>query len=449
MISHFIVLTTFGQIFFSKEYGEESGVDVALTGGLISAVYSMTTETQREKITQMALEDKKIIFREREQDLLFVLTVDELMDDNDANELLDEIADKFFEKYGEVKIDGMILSDFEPILDEIINTRLWYTTPKDELSNPKWDIIATAITAFTLFWYTAIFINFGRILYENINILGIYIPQLLPPTQMDLVSGLSFSLISSIYLAVLLLIPGIASYLSLKKATGVKNSYRFTYEFFRRPTRSGYTQFLPKRMMLPLVHLITIVIALTYYGRVMIWEFQSLPLTDKFLEQLGMANPPIIYWSLLIMISLSTVLSWIFLQPLIMTLIIGAVKKKFNFDKKFYVEAVHVAILASFTLIPYMIWGSMRFQEILGFHPNTPLIGDERLSMTFLLLVFIPLNLFFFSLIFYLGVGLSRLIIMDNLTYAVSFALSAFSTFLFQKIVFWLIFQSGYIYIGL
>jgi len=450
VISHFIVLTTFGQIFFSKEFGEESGVDVALTGGLISAVYSMTTETQREKITQMALEDKKIIFREREQDLLFVLTVDELMDDSDANEILDEIADRFFEKYGEVKIDGMILTDFEPVLDEIIEQRLWYSKAKEKLTNTKWDTITTILLAFTAFWYTAIAINMGQLIYHNVRILGVYFPEILPPYETSLVSGLRYSLFSAFYIALMLLIPGALSFYAIRKAPGVRNAYRFAYEFFRRPTRSGYTRLLPKRMMLPIFHILAVAVALTYYGRVIIWELQSFPLSDGFLEQLGKSNPPVIYWSLLIFVTLSTFLTWIFLQPLIMTGFIGILRKTFTFDRKFYLEAVHIATLSSFTLIPYMLWASMRFQEILGFHPNIGIIYEaEKLSITFLITVFIPLNLFFFSLIFYLGIGLSRLIIMDRLTYAFSLAISVFSTFLVQKMIFWFIFQSGYIYQGL
>ena len=50
MIKHLLILTTYGQIFYSQEFEEtEQTVDVALTGGLMSAIYSMTSETQKEK----------------------------------------------------------------------------------------------------------------------------------------------------------------------------------------------------------------------------------------------------------------------------------------------------------------------------------------------------------------------------------------------------------------
>ena len=55
-------MTTYGQIFFSKEdfFGaQKSETDISLTAGLISAIYNMTTETQQQKITELELEDDR------------------------------------------------------------------------------------------------------------------------------------------------------------------------------------------------------------------------------------------------------------------------------------------------------------------------------------------------------------------------------------------------------
>ncbi|GAG99438.1 unnamed protein product [marine sediment metagenome] len=50
MLKHLLILTTYGQIFYSQEFEKaEETVDIALTGGLMSAIYSMASETQREK----------------------------------------------------------------------------------------------------------------------------------------------------------------------------------------------------------------------------------------------------------------------------------------------------------------------------------------------------------------------------------------------------------------
>jgi hypothetical protein len=132
-----------------------------------------------------------------------------------------------------------------------------------------------------------------------------------------------------------------------------------------------------------------------------------------------------------------------------MAITVGAIRRTYQFDKRFYRDAVLVATLSSYFLIPYLFWASLPFQEILGFHPNDiGLLNFERTTLKFLLITTLPLNIFLFGFLFYLGVGLSRLVKMDRLTYAVSFALSAFATILLQKLIFWIIFQSGLIYIG-
>jgi len=154
MIKTLIIMTTYGQIFYSKTafFGaQEKETDVSLTAGLISAVYSMTTETEGQKITELALEDIRSVFRELPGEKLFIITVDNRMDESDADDLLGDLAERFTAKYGEVIMDGLILNDFEPIVDEIVEERLWYNTTKPNPS--KFDFGTFFVLLFAMFWY--------------------------------------------------------------------------------------------------------------------------------------------------------------------------------------------------------------------------------------------------------------------------------------------------------
>lgn len=71
LLKHLLILTTYGQIFYSQEFEKaEETVDIALTGGLMSAIYSMASETQREKISEFELVTSRILFKEERNDLL-------------------------------------------------------------------------------------------------------------------------------------------------------------------------------------------------------------------------------------------------------------------------------------------------------------------------------------------------------------------------------------------
>ena len=166
MIKHLLILTTYGQIFYSQEFIEtEETVDVALTGGLLSAIYSMASETQREKISEFELVTSRIIFKEERNELLFVLTVDKRMDVKDTNELLSMIAKRFFERYGEIQIDGLVLTEFEEDVTEIVNKKLWYLKTKKQKFR-FWDYIATIITTAILCWFGYITFNIPSFIWN-------------------------------------------------------------------------------------------------------------------------------------------------------------------------------------------------------------------------------------------------------------------------------------------
>ncbi|GAG99440.1 unnamed protein product, partial [marine sediment metagenome] len=73
---------------------------------------------REKKISEFKLVTSRILFKEERNDLLFVLTVDKRMDLKDTDELLSMLAKRFFEKYGEVRIDGLVLTDFEEDVTE-------------------------------------------------------------------------------------------------------------------------------------------------------------------------------------------------------------------------------------------------------------------------------------------------------------------------------------------
>ena len=139
---------------FSKEdfFGaQKSETDISLTAGLISAIYNMTTETQQQKITELELEDDRSVFRELPGEKLFVITVDKRMDNSDADELLEDLSDAFMSKYGDSIVEGMILNDFEPVVDEIVNEKIWYNSIDKKLK--VWDIITYLILIFNVIFY--------------------------------------------------------------------------------------------------------------------------------------------------------------------------------------------------------------------------------------------------------------------------------------------------------
>ncbi len=139
MIKQVLIMTTYGTVLFSREYTQAGGPDVVLTSGLFSAIYAMAEETQKEKISEMEMEQSKIYFKLREHDVLIIINADRRMDEDDVYDILEKIGDSFFKNYGPSDFTGELLNDFAPTCDQILLNKLWYATSKNS-TNPIHDL---------------------------------------------------------------------------------------------------------------------------------------------------------------------------------------------------------------------------------------------------------------------------------------------------------------------
>ncbi|MHA2406759.1 MAG: hypothetical protein ACXACA_00035 [Candidatus Ranarchaeia archaeon] len=132
MISEVVVMNIAGQPMFRKAYDPKaSNVDPSLSSGLITAVYSFSQQVRGEAIRSMELMNAKVTFEE-EQQALFVITVERRLPDRDALNIVADIRDAWFAKYGAKHLEdlGMVntkaYEDFEPIVDRVLGKHLWW-----------------------------------------------------------------------------------------------------------------------------------------------------------------------------------------------------------------------------------------------------------------------------------------------------------------------------------
>ncbi|MHA1304281.1 MAG: hypothetical protein ACTSQE_08700 [Candidatus Heimdallarchaeaceae archaeon] len=394
MIKHLLILTTYGQIFYSQEFGTEETVDVALTGGLMSAIYSMATETQRENITEFEMLTSRIKFREEENDLLFVLTVDKRMDVQDVEDLIDMISQRFFEKYGEIRVDGLILSDFEEDVTEIVNKKLWYL----ETSKRKFrffDFLSLFFVSFILGWYTYLLFNIpSYVWYPLINKLSspvnfvIYLLHLIG----------SFSL------------PGILLYFLLKYSH-VRDIFRFSKDYLTRPTRASYAELLPNYFLFSIIISYAIYFSFMIFSKAYFSEITAFPLYPGALLGSNYAKP--FSFSNLgssdigdqVLLGSFTWFSWVFICPLIYSLILGEKKDRWKILR----NSIFIASLAIFVLLGCLIVGGVIYLQTVGFHPTNPaLFSQDVNSLLYQFVARFPLNIFFYGFLLFLGIGINR-----------------------------------------
>ena len=143
------------------------------------------------------------------------------MDIKDTEDLLNMIAKRFYEKYGEHRIDGIVLDEFEADATEIIYKKLWYLDTQKRKFRVR-DYLATAFVALCLSWYSLLI--FGS-------------PPFMGMTDFDIRTFIWDELLGSLsspvamflnilYLIAVVAIPAIAVYL-LFKFTYVKDTFRF------------------------------------------------------------------------------------------------------------------------------------------------------------------------------------------------------------------------------
>ncbi len=426
MIKTLIVMTTYGSIFFSKQFTiKEQGTDISLTAGLISAVYSMTTETEGEKIENLDLQNVRTIFKEREGDVLFILTLDKRMDEGDAQDLLSEFMTRFKKKYGKVEIDGRVLSDFEPIVDEVVEEKLWYNNVPEKPALAS-TTLAFLSLFFAFFWYPMLFLaSFGNFNIKD-NLLYALSLGILPFIQLLLTYSL------------FIVIPGLLIYFFIKRSEEVKSTLRFVSEYISRPTRGAYSEILPWWFTLFAIGPVILNFTVVIYGRGFFYFLNYNTLSEGSI-QANEANAGYFeFWASLYILVFNIVFSWLVLQPLIIGLMTD------NLTKNFMNSSI---LLSGISLIFYsfgQFFAGTVYQELVGFSPQyEALAKKEATTFKFFFLVSLPVFLVFFIIVFMNGIGFSKLIKRNQNRYPIAYAVSVFIVLMYQLFWFMFIFLSG------
>ena len=433
MIKHLLILTTYGQIFYSQEFEKtEETVDVALTGGLMSAIYSMASETQKENIHEFELVTSRIIFQEEETDLLFVLTVDKRMDTKDTSDLLQLIAKRFFEKYGELRIDGLVLDDFEQDATEIVYNKLWYLNTQKRKFR-IWDYLATIFVTLALCWYSLLL--FGSPPIAGMPEFGVktFIWESLLQKISDPLSFILYLL----FLIGIIAIPAIGIYL-LFKFTHVKDIFRFPRDYITRPTRASYAEMLPGYFMFTILVSFLIYCSFMAFGGGFFSELTVYPLYPGGLY--ADLNQPLDFTNIgasdvadQFFIGVLAWITWVFVFPFIYSVLLG--EKNWL---KIYRNSIFSASIAIFILIICYIFAGVKYLEAVGFHPTDPatFIGEQRL-LTYQLISTIPLNIFFYGFLLFLGIGVNRVTpSKTRIPSVIALGIGIYLTLIIQRLVF-------------
>jgi hypothetical protein len=403
LIKHLLILTTYGQIFYSQEFEKtEEAVDVALTGGLMSAIYSMATETQKERISEFEMVTSRILFQEEENDLLFVISVDKRMDTKDTQELLDLIAKRFYEKYGEVRVDGLVLTDFEADATEIIYKKLWYLDTQKRKFRIR-DYLATFFVALTLCWYSLLI--FGSPPFKGMT--DFDIRTFIWDDLLGSLSNPAALTLNILFLIAVIAIPAIAIYL-LFKFTYVKDTFRFAKDYLTRPTRASYSELLPNYFLINiltsfLVYVSFMLFAGGFFSELTVYPLFPGGLIGGLTEEFDFTNFATSDIGDQMLIGIFAWFTWVFVFPLIYSLLLG--EKKWW---KIYRNAVFIASIAVFIFMIGYVFGGVKYLEAIGFNPTSSSFGVEQREIKFQLLARIPLNIFLYGYLLFLGIGVNR-----------------------------------------
>ena len=428
MIKTFIAMTTYGQIFFSKVFGEvDKETDISLTAGLISAVYQMTAETEGEKIEMLNLEKVRTHFKEDVEDKLFIISLDKAMDEGDSRELLNEIMVSFADKYGDVQVDGMILSDFEPVVDEIVENKLWYLHVPTRPSFK--DIIPFLALLFSVYWYPMLLLD-GE---EWITM------PILASLQKD-VTTLAISLV---VISSELLIPFILTYILVKKSN-VKYLIRYMREFLSRPSRGGYSSMLPSWFLGIPVIVGVFALSVMRWGRGIYYSLSAQTVTKALESTVVDSSGNFVLWSYMNIFLIFDLLTWLTVFPLV----VGLLTRNNNW---LYFRSMLINTSISLvTFIPSFVFSGEIYQSAIGFHPdNAELYPVEARSLEFILQVSIPIIALLLIFAYYISIGSEPLIKRNKRIYKLGLPLGILLSLAFQQVIFWLMFLSGSLQIQL
>lgn len=431
MIKTLILQTTFGQIFFSKEtfFGQEAGEsDISLTAGLISAIYSMTEETQEQKIEEIELEELRSVFRELPGEKLFIITVDKRMDTRDAADLLQDIIDGFAETYGEdFTPDGQILNDFEEPVTKIVDDKLWYNSTPKSLGIMDYLVLLTLLFSFA--WYPYFLLN-GK---EQI------VDKLLHAYE----SGVVDLLLTSILTLLKTFLPITVNLLMLKHWPNMTLPFRYMKEFVTRPTRGGYAELLPAWFLtLPLI-IAFLGFSVIYNGRGVIHGLTAEVFHDNLVYRRPIVNDvgeyqgELFYYYISIYIVLF-ILVWYIVPPLI----IGLITENFNWN--FLKSGVIVSSISLVTLMPGFILTGDIVQNLMNFDTSSvAAYADAAKTLRFFVTVTLPINVFIAINIFFNGVGLGPIIKKNRSRFTIGYLASAFLVLQLVDFLWDVIFFSG------
>ncbi|MCY3411929.1 MAG: hypothetical protein INQ03_09900 [Candidatus Heimdallarchaeota archaeon] len=432
MIKTLILQTTFGQIFYSKEgfFGAAAGEsDISLTAGLISAIYSMTEETQAQKIEEIELEDLRSVFRELPGEKLFIVTVDKRMDVTDSADLLQDFIDGFNHKYGEdFSADGMILNDFEPVVDDIVERRLWYNTAPPKLALPDWLVFLTLL--FSFIWYPYFLLNSQTTIVD-------------PIFSGNLTKNIHIgSIPMSIVILLEIIIPIGVNLFLLNKFPNFKLIFKYIKEFIIRPTRGGYAEMLPNWFMTVPILVAAGTASIIVSGRGIVHSLTLQAFTENLIEARVIAGSGAsLFWIYIYVYMIFFFFSWYIVPPLILGVATG------NYNWSFVKPAILITSIASITLIPGHLIGGEVYQTLVGFDLiNLDTYGAQSNSLSFLFLVTLPANIFIAVNIFFMGVGLGPLIRKNRSRFTIAFGISVFAVLQLVQLFWWWIFESGILF---
>ncbi|MCG3224816.1 MAG: hypothetical protein H7647_10140, partial [Candidatus Heimdallarchaeota archaeon] len=374
----------------------------------------------------------RIIFQEEEQDLLFVLTVDKRMDIKDTNEILKAISKRFFEKYGELRIDGLILTDFEKDATEIIYKKLWYLTTQERKFR-IWDYFATVFVTLALCWYSLL-------LFGSPPILGMPefdIKTFVWESLLLKISDPGAFVLQLLFLVAVIAVPAIGVYL-LFKFTHVKDIFRFPRDYLSRPSRASYSELLPNYFLFTILVSFLVYVSFMAFGGGFFSELTVYPLYpgglySNLAEPLDFTN---IFASDIgdqFLIGTISWFTWVFVFPLIYSLLLG--EKKWL---KVYRNSVLIASITIFILIICYIFAGVKYLEAVGFHPTDPAtFRTEQQMLTFQLLSTIPLNIFFYGFLLFLGIGVSKVApSKTRIPSVIALGIGIYATLILQRLVF-------------
>jgi hypothetical protein len=420
-------MTTYGQIFYSKEtfFGGELGdTDISLTAGLISAIYNMTTETQQQKITELELENDRSVFRELPGEKLFIITVDKRMDTDDADDMLDELASKFNEQYGDMVMDGMILNDFEPTVDAVVDERLWYSTAAKGVGIA--DIIGF-LAILASFYFYPWWLLAGQ---ENI----------IEPLKRSLGAGFVSIIITSLTMLGLTFGPVVILFL-IGKISNINLIFRFGWEFIRRPTRGGYAEQIPNWFLVFPLAMAVAIFPIVINGKGVQYALTIQPWITSIETSIVNQNGDTLLWEAVGWFLISYVLSWFIIFPLIIGIVTG------DLSWRWFKSSITIIGYSMIIHLPTHIMGGVIWHDIIGINLNDPVeFALATSSLSYIFISRLPINLFLFGYFYYLATGLNQLVTKNKDRFPIALVVGFFALIGIQNLFEYIIFKSGILY---